>query len=441
MFQRVFTFYCALIVVVLLFRGGESFQFLVFGMRFLLMKILMIIVVCGRKSTGIICTDLADELTSRGHIVKIAYGREEVPEQYEKYAVRIGNDIDVFLHALMSRVLDSCGFHSTYYTKKFIKWIEEYNPDVIHIHNIHGYYVNVKILFEYLRKGNKRIIWTLHDCCAFTGHFALCDGDNCEKWKCGCGKCPQNRVYPKSFIDRSKSNWRKKKIVFSGISELVIVTPSRWLEDHVKNSFLSDYSTMVINNGIDTNKFYPSNSRWFCEKYGIEGKFIILGVATNWSDQKGYGDFINLSTKLDDNYKIVLVGVENRLITDEYPNLLTVGLTIDIQELVDIYSVADVFVNLTYCDTYPTVNIEARACGVPIITYDTGGSPDAAGDDVYAIVPGGDINSIYDQVVRLRLEQGKCKHVVSGSIRQALSNKVALKQYVELILDGYTILR
>ena len=150
------------------------------------MKVLMINSVCGIRSTGRICTDIAEELEKQGHDVKIAYGRETVPEKYQKYAVRIGTDLDVKLHGIKTRLFDRHGFGSKRATKKFIKWVEEYDPDVIHLHNLHGYYINIKILFDYLKKANKKVVWTLHDCWAFTGHCTHFDFVGCNKWKCKC---------------------------------------------------------------------------------------------------------------------------------------------------------------------------------------------------------------------------------------------------------------
>lgn len=178
------------------------------------MKVLMINVVCGIRSTGRICTDIADALTAQGHEVKIAYGRETVPEKYQKYAVKIGSDFGVKLHGLRARLFDGAGFGSKSDTKKFIEWVKEFDPDVIHLHNIHGYYINIEVLFDCLRTCGKKIIWTLHDCWAFTGHSALCDAVQCTKWKKGCKKCPQIKEYPKSYIDRSKKNWIKKELCF-----------------------------------------------------------------------------------------------------------------------------------------------------------------------------------------------------------------------------------
>ena len=239
------------------------------------MKFLMINVVCGIRSTGRICTDLARELEQRGHTVKIAYGREFLPPEYEKYAYRITSDNEVKLDALKSRFFDNAGFNNKRATLKFVEWIREYDPDVIHLHNIHGYYLNVKILFDYLRTCNKRIIWTMHDCWPFTGHSALCDGIGCKKWISGCYSCDQIHEYPKALIDRSSRNWTLKRSVFSGIPHLTVVTPSKWLSEQVGKSFLSEYEIKVIPNGINTKIFYPQKSD-IRARFGLEEKRCYL---------------------------------------------------------------------------------------------------------------------------------------------------------------------
>ncbi len=339
------------------------------------MKVLMINVTCGTGSTGRICTDLADALEKKGHQVKIAYGRDNVPEKYKKYAIRIGDDLDVNMHALKARLLDDSGFESCKVTKKFIKWIEKYNPDIIHLHNIHGYYINVEILFNYLKSARKRVIWTLHDCWAFTGHTPYCDVISCEKWKNGCDHCSLLHEYPKSLFDFSNRNWNRKKKLFTGIDNMLIVTPSDWLQSLVKNSFLGSYDVKVINNGINTKVFYPRKSHFF-DKCDIINKHIVLGVSSVWDKMKGLNDFIKLSQLLDENYKLVLVGLTSKQIKCIPNNIIGIERTESVEELAMIYSEADVFANLSYCENYPTVNIESLACGTPVLTYDTGGSPE-----------------------------------------------------------------
>lgn len=343
------------------------------------MRILMVNVSCGTGSTGRICTDLADALEKNGHTVKIAYGRDAVPQKYQKYAVRIGNDLDVYFHVLKARLFDRMGFGSKRATEKFIEWVKEYDPDVIHLHNIHGYYINIEVLFKYLKESGKKVIWTLHDCWAFTGHCAFFDYVGCNKWKTGCEHCPQKTEYPARMgIDCSKRNYDLKKELFSGVQNLTIVTPSEWLAKLLEESFLAEYAVNVIHNGIDTSIFKNTNSN-IKERFGIsEDKKIVLGVASVWDRRKGLEDFLKFSILLDEKYKIVLIGLNKKQIEKLPNNILGIERTENIQELVAWYSTADVFVNPTYEDNYPTTNLEAIACGTPVITYDTGGSPESA---------------------------------------------------------------
>ena len=357
------------------------------------MKVLQINSVCGIRSTGRICTDIANVLAENQHECKIAFGRESVPEEHKKYAVQIGNQKNTYTDALLSRVFDNAGFNSKKATKDFLKWVKEYDPDVIHLHNLHGYYINVELLFDYLKKSGKSVVWTLHDCWSFTGHCAHFDYIGCQKWKTGgCSKCPQKGNYPKSsFFDNSKNNYVKKLKAFTGVPNLTIVTPSEWLAGLVKESFLKEYPVKVINNGIDLSVFKPTESD-FRKRYNLQNKKIVLGVASSWSKSKGLDDFIKLSKLLSDEYKIVLVGLTKKQISDIPKNILCIERTNSTKELAEIYSAADVFVNPTYSDTYPTTNLEAQACGSPVITYKTGGSPESVSEN--GIVEKGDINSL-----------------------------------------------
>lgn len=343
------------------------------------MKILMINVVCGIRSTGRICTDLADALTEQGHTVKIAYGRFEVPDKYKKYAHKIGTDLDARLHAVRSRLFDETGFGSKRATIEFIEWVKKYDPDVIHLHNIHGYYINIEVLFDYLHTCGKKIIWTLHDCWAFTGHAAYCEAANCTRWINGCHDCPKKNDYPVSYFDNSKLNWLKKRKFFTGIPNLQIITPSKWLAGLVKQSFLHKYPVSVIYNGIDTSVFKPVDSSLIRKKLNIRDKKVILGVAAIWEQRKGLGDFVKLNELIDQNkYQIVLVGLTEKQISNLPNNIIGISRTNSVDQLVELYSLAHVFVNPTYEDNYPTTNIEAIACGTPVITYDTGGSKESA---------------------------------------------------------------
>lgn len=392
------------------------------------MKILMINSVCGIRSTGRICTDLATELENLGHDVKIAYGRESVPEQFEKYAVRIGTNLDVKIHALRARMCDESGFGSKKATEKFIKWVREYKPDVIHLHNIHGYYINIEILFDFIKKEfNGKVIWTFHDCWALTGHTPYCDTVDCYKWKTGCFSCPLKKQYPRSLIDNSKRNWEKKKKIFNGGKNLTIVTPSRWMKSLVEKSFLSSYKVEVINNGIDTNVFHPIQSS-FKDEYEIKDKTMLLSVATSWDDMKGYSDFIRLSKKISEKYKIVLVGLTKKQLSELPSTIIGIERTSSIQELVDIYNAADLYLNLSYCENYPTVNIEAMSCGTPVLTYKTGGSVEIIKEYGGYIVDKGDLNKI------VNILNSKDRIIsVDNFDEEKNDNRFMLKQYINII--------
>ena len=357
------------------------------------MKILMINVVCGIRSTGRICTDIATALEAQGHEVKIAYGREEVPEKYQKYAIRIGTNFDVKMHGVYARLFDSCGFGSKNATKRFIEWVKNYNPDVIHLHNIHGYYINIELLFNYLRTCGKKIIWTLHDCWAFTGHSAYCDAANCERWITGCYDCPNMKEYPLSLVDRSRKNWNIKKELMNQIPNLTIVTPSEWLAGLLRKSFLAQYPITVIHNGIDTDVFHSVDSTRIREKLAIGDKNVILGISAVWDRRKGLEDFIKLRDLLSDDYVIILVGLTESQIISLPAGIIGLERTNSIDELVELYSLGKVYFNPTYEDNYPTTNLEAIACGTPVITYNTGGSPES-GNLFGRVINKGDVQEV-----------------------------------------------
>ena len=362
------------------------------------MKVLFINAVCGTGSTGKICAELAEKYEQEGHEVKIAYGRQAfVPEKYRKYAVRIGSDLDVKIHALYTRVTDRHGLASKRATKKFLAWAEIYSPDILWLHNIHGYYINYEMLFAWIKTHPEmEVKWTLHDCWAFTGHCPHFTAAGCDKWKVRCCDCPEKKQYPASNVmDNSRDNYKRKKRAFCGVHNLTIITPSKWLANLVKESYLREYPVEVVYNTIDTNVFKPTEST-FRKKYNIEHKKIILGVANVWNVRKGFDDFIKLAKLLSDDYVVVLVGLDEKQLKGLPDNVIGVMRTNGPKELAGIYTTADVFVNLTYEDTYPTVNLEAKACGTPVITYRTGGSVESV--DENNIIEVGDITSLCKKI-------------------------------------------
>lgn len=364
------------------------------------MKVLIINSVCGIGSTGRICTNLAQKFEAEGHEVKIAYGRKDtVPEQFQKYAVRIGTDFDCRKHAVQTRLFDTHGFGSKHATKKFLEWAEEYRPDLLWLHNLHGYYINVEMLFAWIKKHPEmQVKWTLHDCWAFTGHCSYFTAVKCEQWMSHCSYCPQLRRYPACYTMGSVSkNFDRKRAAFTGVQNMTLITPSKWLADLVKQSFLKEYPVEVHYNTIDTNIFKPTPSD-FRERYGLHDKFIILGVANVWHERKGYNDFIKLASMLDDRYSVVLVGLSKKQLEKRPPRVIGIERTNNQQELAKIYTAADVFFNPTYEDNYPTVNLEAQACGTRVITYDAGGSRETIHSNMSQIIKIGDLQKVIELV-------------------------------------------
>lgn len=357
------------------------------------MKILFINSVCGTGSTGRICTDLALQMEAQGHEVKIAYGRHQhVPDRYERFAVRIGDRVSLMSHVLRSRLLDQHGFGSKLATKRFLRWVEAYEPDLIWLHNIHGYYINVQMLFDWLKQHpDIQVKWTLHDCWTFTGHCAYFTMAGCDQWQQGCQNCPQRKTYPASYgPDRSAVNFATKKKAFNGVKNMRIITPSQWLADLVKKSFLAEYPVEVCYNKIDTAVFKPTPSD-FRERYGLQNKKIVLGVASVWEPRKGLPDFLKLSRMVDGDTAIILVGLKEDQSKDLPGNILAIPRTNSPAELAQIYTAADVFFNPTYENNFPTVNLEAQACGTRVVTYDTGGSKETLYTDDSSTVKTGDL--------------------------------------------------
>lgn len=357
-------------------------------------KILIINVNANSGSTGRIAEEIGQKAVENGYECYFAYGR--INNNSNLKTIHIGSSWDVKIHGVQSLLFDKHAFASKNATRKFIDEIIKIKPDLIHIHNIHGYYLNIEILFDYLAKIKIPIICTLHDCWNFTGHCAHFENINCIKWKTQCYNCPKKKLYPKSlFIDCSKENYIKKKCLFNKLNNLTIITPSQWLANLVKESFLSSFPLHIIYNGINTNIFKPKAISLLKEKYKIDSDDkIILGVAGTWTKNKGFFDFIKLSSFISNNIRIVLIGVNNKQIRILPHNIVGIKRTENVEELSALYSMADVFVNPTYLDNFPTTNIEALACGTPVITYNTGGSPEAIDENTGIVVEKGNLDDL-----------------------------------------------
>lgn len=343
-------------------------------------KLLIINSVCGSGSTGRICDAIIHEYEGFGYDVKMAFGRgNSASSKYPGNTIRIGNELSVLSHVLSTRMLDDHGLKSRIATGRFLKWADKYDPDMLWIHNIHGYYINYEMLFDWIKaRPNMSVKWTLHDCWAFTGHCAYFDYAGCDKWKAGCEKCPQKKEYPSSVVrDGSRENYLRKKAAFLGVKDMQLIVPSEWMKNGIKESFLACYPVEVRHNTIDTCVFKPVEGSFREENLLLDQK-IVLGVANKWEKRKGLEDFAELTRRLcelcgEDTFKVVLVGVSDKQKALLPKNTISIRHTESAEKLAEIYSAADVFFNPTHEDNYPTVNLEAEACGTPVVTYDTGG--------------------------------------------------------------------
>lgn len=340
------------------------------------MRVIQINSVYKQGSTGRIVENLHKAYLRSGIDSYVFYGRG--PKIKEKNILKISHILSIIWHGISSRLFDNHGLNSKRVTKRLIRRIKTINPDIIHLHNIHGYYLNYPILFEYFKKIFKgEIVWTMHDCWAFTGHCAYYTYANCDKWESHCQNCPQTKEYPKSVLkDNSYNNFEQKKDSFNGLKKLSIITPSIWLKKEINKSFLSNYHVEVKNNGVDKSIFKPGPSS-FRQKFNLENKIIILGVANIWEKRKGLKYIVALLRYLMDDEHIVIIGKSKFLETFTHPSLTHISQTENIYDLADIYKASDVFFNPTLEDNYPTTNLEAIACGTPILTFNSGGSAEA----------------------------------------------------------------
>ena len=345
------------------------------------MKILQINSVCGVGSTGRIAADLHASLTENGVDSRIAYGRGEALRC--DAAIRIGTVWDNYRHVAKTRLLDRHGFSSRGATRRFLRGVEEFGPDLIHLHNIHGYYLHIGELFGWLKRAGLPVVWTLHDCWPFTGHCAYYDYAGCSRWESGCRRCPQKRAYPASLLaDASSRNYADKRRLFTGVDRLTLVTPSVWLAGEVGRSFLKDYPVRVIPNGIDLTAFRPTEEIGAVRRrFGIrEEDCLLLGVAGVWEARKGLPYLLELLNRLGGGYRLMLVGMDEKQRAALPAGAIGIGRTDSVEELAALYSAADMLVNPTLEDNFPTVNLEALACGTPVVTFRTGGSVESVDD-------------------------------------------------------------
>lgn len=349
-------------------------------------------------STGKIMRELGDLAISCGWESYIAYSkaRDGVPSHSSRL-VPVGSKWDLAIHYLATRIFDAHGLASKRATRDLINEICKIDPDVVHIHNVHGYFLNYPILCDYLAKRGKPVVWTTHDCWLFTGHCYHYSSVGCMKWQSGCNHCPQKKAFPASYLfDRSERNFEDKKRYFCGITDLHLVAVSGWMKNEISRSFIKDKPCEVIHNGIDLDIFRPRDSKDVLDHYCISNKCeYVLGIASLWLNEKGLPDFIKLSYILEKGIGIVLVGKMDRHQKESLPeSVVCIPRTEDAISLAALYSGALALVNPTWQDNYPTVNLEAIACGTPVICYDTGGCKETLGPDTGFVIRQGDVTGI-----------------------------------------------
>lgn len=349
-------------------------------------KVLLQINVCAVvKSTGRLTEQIGHLAIMYGFESYIAYGLES--RNSESHLIKIGRKYSQFRHRILNRYFDGKGRGSYFATKKFIKELERINPDIIQMHNIHGNYLNIKLLFEYFAKSDRIVVWSMHDCWSITGHCSHFDLVRCEKWQTKCFNCPQKKPFS---LDRSKSNYKFKKNLFGQVLRLFIVPTSKYLADVKKYSYLKSVPELLIYNGIDLEVFRPIDSELRL-KYNLKDCFVMIGVATDWSPAKGLNDYIELAKRLDDEYKIIMVGVSPAVKT-LLPNcIIAIERTDSQNELAQLYSMSDVVLNLSYQEAFGLTTVEGLACGTPTISYDRTACPELVKEDTGIVVEAGNI--------------------------------------------------
>lgn len=344
--------------------------------------------------------------------------------------VYYGSHFENKWHCFIALATGRIGYFSTFGTLQLIKLIKNFSPDVIQLHNLHKFCINLPLLFNYIKKHKIATVWTLHDCWSFTGHCPHFTLEKCDKWQNGCYKCSQYRAYPKSLFDNSRFMYKNKRKWFTGVPNMTLVTPSVWLKNLTKMSFLKDYDVRVINNGIDLSVFKPTESD-FRQKYGLQNKKIILGVAFDWGIRKGLDVFARLVNDVGENYCIVIVGTTETIEKELPENIIKIRKTHDQIELAEIYTAADVFVNPTREDNYPTVNMEALACGTPVVTFNTGGSPEIIDDTCGSVVACDDYEALKTEIMRVCEEKPYTKDACLTKSLEFDANK-KYEEYIDL---------
>lgn len=357
-------------------------------------------------STGKIMFEIAKCARAAGHEVRTysprLYQRGEAMalpsiEQHHYF----GSSKEHRMHILLAKATGFQGCFSWFATRQLLQYLDDFRPDIVHLHNLHNWTIDIRAVFLYIKKRNIKVVWTLHDCWSVTGRCAHFTVAACERWKTGCHHCQNMESYPSTYVDQSRILWNLKKKWFTGIKNMFIITPSQWLADIVNQSYLAKYPLKVVNNGVDLTTFKVREED-VRSQYGIRtDEYVILGVAFDWGERKGLDAFIHLAERLEKNYRIVLVGTDDCVDKQLPSTIVSVHRTNNAQELALLYNSADVFVNPTREDNYPMTNLESLACGTPVITFRTGGAPETIDETCGSVVECDDLDELEKEIIRI----------------------------------------
>ena len=397
------------------------------------MKVVQINAIYGAKSTGVIMKDIHEMLLKDGqdsYVVAPLFAEET------KNSYKIGNILDYKIHALLTRITGKQAYYSCCSTRKLIKYLDEIQPDIIHFHNLHGNYINLNMLMKYIHRKNISLVITMHDCWFFTGKCFHYVEEGCQKWQNGCFECPRKRKdVPNWFLDHSKKVYSDKKKYIQQIEDVTIVGPSQWICDEANKTFMKEKNICCIYNGVDKGVFKEGTQNYKKENR-LENKFIILGMANKWLHPKNKTLVQTIIDNLKEDDLIILLGVEAKDVPFETSKIKTIPYIEDRRKLADIYDSADVFVNLTLADTFPTVNMEAICCGTPVVTHDVGGCIETIEEETGVLVSIGDTPGVLDAIDKIReVSYDKCASIGN----EKFSKEANYQKYIQLyyqIEDG-----
>lgn len=400
------------------------------------MRILLIDVNCKAGSTGQIVYNLFSRYNSRGDTAAVCYGRGAPID--EKGIYKFGLDWETGLHALLTRLTGLTGCYSFFSTRRLLRFLDDFQPDVVHIHELHAYFVNIPTLLRYLAKKNIRVIHTLHCEFSYTGKCG--HSVDCRRWEQECGKCPRLRAYPASwFFDFTKKMLRGKKEAFGAIGELIVAAPSAWLAERAKRSFFKNRQIVTIPNGIDAELFYPRDTGTLREKYGIgpEEKVVLALAPHLMSEGKGGRHVLKLAGKVGDAARFVMIGIDGETERTE-GKLIRLGPIFDKELLAQFYSLADLFVICSLRENFPTTCIEAQLCGTPICGFDTGGTKETAVfKDPDAFVEYGDLEGLAQRILDAEKKTEQVSRKLAGEARERFGSDAMAERYRALYQQDF----